>query len=192
MKSTIVNIFGTLGYASVLLQWAWSLLILTYPLITSDEIQKKFFSEPSAPKIKIAPEIHADFAPLIATVSLIITVIVIFFTIVALIKMPKKVGKTGAKITHSAANIIVANTQKQPQQKAEKWRITLSYKSIILIKFILTFLPPILLLFAPKISQMPQSIIAAVGNFCLAFSVFYWIMQYALAKIYKISPKKIW
>ena len=171
-RRIVVNIFGTLGYLSVFLQWTWTAIILLYPLFQSG--------------------CYSDAAPFIAIVSIAITAAIIVMSIITLIGLPKKIGKTGAKITHSAANVIAANTRPPKQQPAKKWKLNLSYKLIICIKLILTFLPVILLLFAPTIPKLPHQVMTIVGNFCLVVSAVYWLIQYALAKILRVPHKEIW
>ena len=192
-RRIVVNIFGTLGYLSVFLQWTWTAIILLYPLFQSEAVQKIFLPERQAPRPVVSHSgCYSDAAPFIAIVSIAITAAIIVMSIITLIGLPKKIGKTGAKITHSAADVIAANTRPPKQQPAKKWKLNLSYKLIICIKLILTVLPVILLLFAPTIPKLPHQVMTIVGNFCLVVSAVYWLIQYALAKILRVPHKEIW
>ena len=188
----LVNTFGTLGYLSLLLQWAWTAIILLYPLLQSGAIQRMLTPKQPAKPIEAHPEYYSDAAPFIAAISVIITIAVIVISVVTILGLPKKIGKTGAKITHSTADIIVAKTPPLKKHTAKKRNLNLSYKLIIGIKLALTILPAVLLLFAPQIARLPHQVIITVGNFCLTVSIIYWLIQYSLAKILHVSVKEIW
>ena len=77
-RRIVVNIFGTLGYLSVFLQWTWTAIILLYPLFQSEAVQKIFLPERQAPRPVVSHSgCYSDAAPFIAIVSIAITAAII-------------------------------------------------------------------------------------------------------------------
>lgn len=192
VRRNVVNVIGTLGYISVFLQWMWSFLIVLYPMITSNTFKQTIFYQQHPIKVDTHSDMYSDFMPFFVILSIAVTLVVVIFTVIALIGLPKKVGKTGAAITHGAANIVIKNTSPPAKAKSNRWKISLSFRLIAAIKFLLTVIPLIILLFAPYIATLPSYIINAIGNVCFAFSVFYWIVEYTLAKLLRVPKKHIW
>lgn len=87
------NTFGTLGYISLIFQWAWTGLILAYPIITQAKRDDLWLFSPSRQKTNITPIQPADFGavmPIISVLAIAFAAILIVMSIVAVIRLPKK------------------------------------------------------------------------------------------------------
>lgn len=188
------NTFGTLGYISLIFQWAWTGLILAYPIITQAKRDDLWLFSPSRQKTNITPIQPADFGaamPIISVLAIAFAAILIVMSIVAVIRLPKNVGKTGAKLTQSAADVIVpivAHTENVPKAKRKR----LSFQIIVMLKCVCTVLALALLLFARPIGQVTFPIIWAVGIFCFVCTMVYWLIQYIIARAGRVPQNKIW
>lgn len=187
-SAKVANIFGALGYMSIIVQWAWSLLIIAYPILTSDElsswVSQKTTSEPEIAELGV-------FTPAVTLIAIAATLLVMIATIVVVARLPKKIGRQGAKVTHATAHKLVpAVTRHQPLSK--KQRRIISYRLTLTIKLALVIAPLLMLGFAAPISTLTLNIIWAVGLFCASCSIIYFIIQQLIARIRGIKRDAIW
>ena len=129
--------------------------------------------------------------PIISVLAIAFAAILVVMSVVAVIRLPKNVGKTGAKLTQSAADVIVpivAHTENVPKAKRKR----LSFQIIVVLKCVCTVLALTLLLFARPIGQVTFPIIWAVGMFCFVCTMVYWLIQYIIARAGRVPQNKIW
>ena len=182
------NIIGTLGYFSVLLQWAWTILILCYPLLVDD-------NSILLPPKPIHP-IHTQAAPLsnspiMAIVALIATAFILALTVIVLAKLPKKIGQQGARVTHHAADAVIPLIIAHKALPKKKY-LKLSYRITLIIKSLLVIIPIIGLFFIPSSVPLDMTIIWYVGIFCACWSVFYFGLQQLIGITAKLPLSKLW
>ena len=169
----VANTFGTLGYLSLVIQWAWTGLILAYPIIMKAN--------------------HGDlwWLSAVSFLAIVIAIVIVVVSVVAVIRLPKNVGKTGAKLTQTAADAIipvVAHAKDVPKAKRKR----LSFKIIVALKCICTVLALALLLFARPIGQVTFPVIWATGMFCFVCTMVYWLIQYIAAQVGRVPQHKLW
>ncbi len=183
---TTANVFGTLGYLSLVMQWTWGLVIFAYPLITDpNSFIMKRDTDYTPPTITIPA------SPILAVVLAAISLAVLVFTVVTIIRLPKAVGKTGAKITHTASNLIVpAIVHHQPISK--KRRLKLSFRIVLALKLLLLTLPVASLTLAPTLEVLPHNAMLVVGALGALITLADFILQYAIATIARIPRSAIW
>lgn len=187
-RKATINTLGTLGYISGILQWTWTLIILGYPLLTADHVI--FFPKPTH-VVPITSGESVAFSPVLLVAAIASTLLVLAFTVVTLIKLPKSIGISGAKTTHTVAKAIipaVTHHKKLPK----KQYVALSYRIIITLKYLLTILPLVLLVFAPTIAELSQKIILTVGAGAAIFTLFYFTAQALLVEMLRIDKKSVW
>lgn len=182
------KIVGTLGYFSVLLQWAWTILILCYPLLVDDN------------SILLSPKpihpIHAQAAPLsnspiMAIVALAVTAFILALTVIVLVKLPKKIGQQGARVTHQTTDAIIpliVGHKTLPKKK----HLKLSYRITLVVKTLLVVIPIIGLFFVPSSVPLDITIIWYVGIFCACWSIFYFGLQQLVGIVAKLPLSKLW
>ncbi|NCD00288.1 MAG: hypothetical protein EOL95_11390, partial [Bacteroidia bacterium] len=72
MKHFFANVFGALGYMSLLLQWLWAGLTLGYPLIANEQFKTVFMPKPTTSS---APALSVTTPEPIATIFMVFAVI---------------------------------------------------------------------------------------------------------------------
>ena len=184
----LTNTIGTLGYISVLLQWAWAAIILCYPLITADHTILFPTNTPQAPATQME---FGAMSPMLLIVAAIFTLLVLALSVIALIQLPKNIGKAGTKTTHAVAKVVLP-TVTHHKELSKKRYFTLSYRIVFGIKYLMTVLPFVLLIFAPSIIGLSAKIITTVGALVLTFSLVYFSVQLLLAEVLRVDKKKVW
>lgn len=182
------NVFGTLGYLSVLLQWTWTLLIICYPLLTADHS----FLLPSQPIQPAHPSPEGlTTSPVMVVVAITVTAFVLALTIVVLIRLPHRIGLRGASITHKTANLMIPLVTKHKPLPKKKQR-ELSYQVVLVIKVLLVLLPVAGLLYIPAATPLSSLAIWSISIFCASWSIFYFGLQQLIGFLYKISLDRLW
>lgn len=185
---TIVNVFGTLGYLSGILQWAWTIMILLYPAIIGGRI----LLIPEQPHQTPAEPIEfGALTPVVMAVAAFITVLVILSTAVVLARLPKAIGRTGAKTTQTVAKAVIPNITHHKRMPKKRY-VTLSYRLIVCLKYALALLPLSLLMFAPTIEALPIRVILVIGLITASFTVGYFSLQVLLTQLLHVDKKSVW
>lgn len=187
-SQTAANAFGALGYLSLLFQWMWSLILLAYPVITDpNSTLLQHSARPTIP----SPTTQIDVNPFMAGLLIIITMIILGFAVITIVRLPKTIGKTGARLTRSTTNLILpAITHHEPIAPAR--RRLLSFKIILALKAALILLPLISLLFAPAIPELTRTAGFVVGAFCAIGSSLYFAIQYIIARLGRVKMNALW
>ncbi len=190
----VANTFGTLGYLSLVIQWAWTGLILAYPIIMKANHGDLWWLSPNCRTHESTPVQPIDFGfatPAVSFLAVVIAIVIVVVSVVAVIRLPKNVGKTGAKLTQTAADAIipvVAHAKDVPKAKRKR----LSFKIVVALKCICTVLALALLLFARSIGQVTFPVIWATGMFCFVCTMVYWLIQYITAQVGRVPQHKLW
>ena len=187
-SKTIANVFGTLGYFSLLLQWTWTLLLLCYPLLTADHS----FLLPDAPAEPFHPTNDAvTSSPITAVVAIAVTAFVLVTTVIVIVRLPKQIGKRGAQLTHQTADTIIPIVTKHkalPQKK----RRALSYRIILIAKAAFVILPTIGLVWVVAPYPLTDAAVWAIGLYCAGWSATYFVIQQAIGFFAKIDTRQLW
>lgn len=186
-RLAVVNTFGSLGYISLILQWAWGVLIVAYPFITSGAMVKRV-NHP-------VPTVSGDFGafnPLVTFIAICTALLVLIATVMTLIKLPKTVGKTGARVTHQAAAKTTKSLFKPKHAPLpEKKRIEMSHRLVLAFKLIAMVTPLAMLLFTKDI-PLDTAIMWAIGVTCAMASLLSFTFQELLARIVGVKLDAIW
>lgn len=186
--ATAANVFGTLGYLSVLLQWTWTLLLLCYPLITADH---SFFL-PDTPTEPFHPTNTAvTSSPITAVIAIAVTAFILVATVIVIARLPKQIGKRGAQITHQTADSLIPIVTKHkplPQKK----RRALSYRIILIAKATAILLPIVGLIWTESPYPLTDAIVWTIGIYCAAWSVAYFAVQQVIGLLGKIDTRQLW
>lgn len=186
--ATAANVFGTLGYLSVLLQWTWTLLLLCYPLIMADH---SFFL-PDTPTEPFHPTNTAvTSSPITAVIAIAVTAFILVATVIVIARLPKQIGKRGAQITHQTADSLIPIVTKHkplPQKK----RRALSYRIVLIAKTIAILLPIVGLIWTESPYPLTDAIVWTIGIYCATWSVAYFAVQQAIGLLGKIDTRQLW
>ena len=187
--SRFVNLFGSLGYLSLLVQWFWAFIVIFAPLLESD--LSWLFVQHGNPATS-APAVQFSFDPTLALmITTITTIMVIGGTIFAMMRLPRAIGKSSAKVTHSAADIAVDMAIRHKRVKKSQRR-KLNARTLIVIKAIATLVPIALLPLASPSIQLELNVILVIGAICAAFTIVYFCMQYVIAYLKRVDYRTIW
>lgn len=187
-RYTLTNAFGTLGYLSGILQWVWTAIILCYPIVSTNP--SPLFPAPVHHASPSTPSFGA-FTPVVFIAALLTTLLVLALTVITLIKLPKTIGTSGAKTTHTVAKAIIP-TVTHHKKIPKKQYLTLSYRIVLGLKYIMTVLPFVLLALAPATGGLSTRIIMTIGVFTTAFTLFYFSIQAILVEVLRVDKKKVW
>lgn len=183
----LVNTFGSLGYLSVLFQWSWSALVLSYPLI----VARPEFLFPKDQPLAATITTDTSLSPLMIVIALAVTAAVLAIATIVLIRLPKTIGQQAAKLTHSTAQSVVpiiAHRKKISKKKMAR----LSYRVILIIKLFLVILPLLALIFAQPIEHISIEVIWAMAAFCAILSLAYFLMQLGITQLARIDTELVW
>lgn len=187
-SKTVANVFGTLGYLSILLQWTWTLLLLCYPLITADHS----FLLPNTPAEPFHPTNTAvASSPITAVLAIAVTAFILVATVIVIARLPKQIGKRGAQITHQTADSLIPIVTKHrpiPQKK----RRMLSYRIILIAKVVAILLPIAGLVWTASPYPLTDAIVWTIGIYCAGWSATYFMIQQAIGFFAKIDTRQLW
>lgn len=181
-NAKLANIFGGLGYLSVIFQWLWTVLILL-PSILNNQMVKDFITPtPASGQAASMPRFDGD-SIIIMGIAIIFTVAILALTVFILIRLPFKLVEASKKTVDTTVRttIPIVTHHKQITQKEQR---ELSYKLKIIVKLILILLPLGMLISVFFISvPLESAIIFLIGGFFAITSLIWFIMQYFIGRI---------
>ena len=104
MKLVAANALGSLGYLSLLIEWAWVALVFVYPLAENGQLSWILGNTPPELPPPPAPIVITPFTIAIIAITVAICLVT---TIYALVKFPISVGRTGARLTHESVRAVI-------------------------------------------------------------------------------------
>lgn len=184
----IVNSLGAFGYMSNALQWLWTLIVIGYPLITSDF---SWFFPADTTRFEASP---IDIgAPSVVTIGLtvVVTLVMIAITIYCIVMLPKTIGQIGARATHKAATLIMPSiTGKKPV--SNKRRLQLSYRIIALAKLTTCLIPLLIVVVVPPSVPLANDIVIITALFCAVSTGVYFVLQMILVRLLRLQKSQVW
>ncbi|NCU37792.1 hypothetical protein EOL96_01870 [Candidatus Saccharibacteria bacterium] len=181
----VANLFGALGYLSILIQLAWSLIIFLYPFLLQGDIMPMY----TEPNVSPSPLVEEAFSPVVLVITIAITIAVLFATTIVVVRLPKAIGKTGSHFTHRTAHVLAPVLAKKPLTK--KRYSKLSAKLVAVLKLLLIIIPPLSLFFAPSIDILPRQAMIVFALFWAGCSLVCFLIQYSLAILNRLPYSRI-
>lgn len=188
-SSRLVAALGTLGYASLLMQWMWMAVVSGYALLMDkNHSWTKIQSAPAQPQ----PEMQFSLpSPLAVIIAAIITLVIIIATIYVLAKLPRAIGKTGARVTRTTSDALTPLvTNHKPV--TPKQRRVISYRLGIAIKMGLVVVPLAVSLLPYPAVPLEYRAVAAMAIIMASFSAGYFALQYLTAHLKQVDRQTIW
>ncbi len=186
-RTVVANIFGTLGYLSIIMQWLWLVVIVAHPLLSSDF---SFFL-PDKSAQPVAVPVASSPSPIVIGLVLFLTILIFAMTFYVIWKLPKKIGSQGAVATKRAATALIPVITHH-KKISKKRRMRLSYQVVLGIKLFLIIVPILGLIFAQPINGLDARAIWTVGIFCGLFSLIYIGVQQLIAALLSVKTDDIW
>lgn len=187
-KTRLVNTLGAFGYLSVLFQWLWAVVVFLPTLIDSD--LGNWVTPQSGGQS--APVFAIEQPPLILTIIVIaITVLMLVVAVIALIRLPAQVMKTGKKITHTPAEALVPVVTHHKKLSKDK-RKRLSARIVRIIKLSLCLVPFVISCSAYFIVlDLSYEIVVILAAAMAGLSLFWFGSQYTLARAWKLPEEAV-
>jgi hypothetical protein len=192
-KKITTNIFGTLGYISILIQWLWVMLAYGPAMLNTQFFQDQLMPKP-APEKPIQPITPQDDSSwIMAGLAVLITVLVLLLVIFIVLKAPIAIAKTGKNITHKTTDKIVPLVTHKKELKARERR-RLTMRILISIKLIGAVLSFLIILPAQLIDslEIDFAILLFVASVSAGFTVVAFVAQHLLARYFKLNSKDVW
>lgn len=191
-KRRVSNTFGALGYLLCFLQWFWSIMLY----FSTIQSVAAFFSSSSTRPAEQVPNLTVTLPrPLEIVIFVIVTVVLIGFTVYALIRTPinviKKSSRAVRKTSESVAPIVVRS---QHIKDTKQNHNILTSRLMLLIKLLLIALPLLLAILSKLFEVLPISyIVALIISVGLAgLSTLSFGLQYLVAILFRISLSQLW
>lgn len=183
-----INVLGSLGYLSLLLEWAWVALVFVYPLVETGKLSWFLPDSPIALPPPPAPTVVTPFTMILIVVTVTLCLVA---TIYALFKLPFSVGRTGARVTHVSAELVIPRLTGHKKLSRTRLR-RLSFRLIVAIKAILIAVPFVLTLFLPSVSNLPRDVIWIILTVLGFWPLLYFGLQTFFTKLLKLDPILVW
>ena len=190
ISTKVANVFGSFGYFSVIIQWLLFVAIIIFPLLEGSGARQWFL-----PGSTTNPTTHSMTINLPAGVQVAFGVAAVIFCLLIIIyaiyAIPRRIGKTGRKITQTSAATVIKHVHHGPLNTEQAAHLTLS---VTWTMKIIAIILPLALLFLPLDAALPltRPMVMTLGMVCAAFSMFWFGLQYITATIARTDPKHIW
>lgn len=194
-KKVFVNFFGSLGYLICAVQWLW--VVLLYFSVVQTIIEFVAPADNSA-KVDITPLVpvaHTEPTVFMILLAVVTIIIVIALSVYLIYKVPTTVVKTSKTAVQNTASFIAPIVIKnQHKKESKKLKIQLTTSIILVIKFIIVFVPVILAyvykyfddqILNPKYALISSAVLALFG-----FGFF--TIQYMFAWFLKVKNQELW
>ncbi|MBC7512353.1 hypothetical protein H7142_01675 [Candidatus Saccharibacteria bacterium] len=169
-------LLGT-GYISLIFEWLWVVVVGVPPLIKTGAFD--ILMNPTDTSTTISTETVA-ISPLTTIAVGAITMILLAFTVVVLIRIPKAIVETGERIVHQAAEVIVPVVTHHKPLPAKKRRM-LSRRVMCSIQISASVLPALISLILPANEELSRPIIITVTLWLAALCLLSFLAAWATA-----------
>lgn len=191
----LVNTIAVLAYLSIIVQWLLAVLPFVPGLIRSD-LFKTYLSNHDSPAQQspsaeaVIPEI---FSVLFIIIAIFLAVGVLVAGIIAISRIPAVVGKSGAKLTHSATEAVLPVITHHKKITAKNRRL-LTARIVFDIKLALVVIPLLLALISPvdALQTMPRDVFIFIAAILAAWSLILFCLQIVVARILRVDLSRIW
>jgi hypothetical protein len=194
MRERIINVLGSLGYISLVLQWLWMCVAVVIPYIASDTSLRTLFI-PS--KNESTPSAVQSTTPLIpewlgVIIGAVVVVLGVIMTIYALYTLPRAIGRGGKTVTTKSATYVSHHIPHQKplpprKQKQFEWHMTW------LIKAVLCIVPAGIVMIPFDLPQsLPHHIVTLTGIIAAACTMLWFLLQYCFARVWHIATSRVW
>lgn len=187
--SRTVNIFGSLGYLSVFIQWLWISMIIAYPYLEDGTFSRLL--QPSQSQSASTP-VSFEIPLLIALpITILVTIVIIVVMVVTLVRLPKAIGKTSSVAAHLATDRAASYVSKHTHMRVVDEK-KLSYRALIILKCAAVLLPLAISFVQLPRTPLEYTLVIFVSALIAFFSLVYFGLQYLFARLARVNPVTIW
>lgn len=150
------------------MQYFWALLVLLPALIESGLLESLFSSEgQNAPVFELPP---IAMSPVVGLFIAVIMAALLLGTLVAIIRAPKAIVRTGDLIVHRATRIAVPAVTHH-KELSKKRRVVLNRRVTFLVQVVLALLPLCASPFLPEIEDVQKEVVLIVSALLAVLSL---------------------
>lgn len=189
-KLAFTNAFGVLGYLFGFGLWAWAAIIYLAPVITSDYFENMVISDPS-PEQTITTPASGEMPFAVVILALLVTAAVLAMTVVAIVRAPSRLAKTGKDITTKAAASTIPLVQRG-RKLPEKEKSVLTAKLVKVFKLLIVTLPVLASFIGLAVDlALPFELVIFINCSLAIMSILWFGLQYILAQALGIDAKEL-
>lgn len=185
-KLAFVNAFGVLGYLFGFGLWAWAVIVYLAPVITSDSFEDMVIPEPP-PEQTVTTPISGEMPFAVVVIALLVTATVLAMTVVAIVRAPSRLAKTGKDITTKAATSTIPLVQRGKDLPAKEKNV-LTARLVKIFKLLIVTIP-VLASFVGLIVDLPLpfELVLFINCAMAIMSILWFSLQYMLAQALDIN-----
>lgn len=189
-KLAFVNAFGVLGYLFGFGLWAWAVIVYLAPVITSDSFEDMVIPEPP-PEQTVTTPISGEMPFAVVVIALLVTATVLAMTVVAIVRAPSRLAKTGKDITTKAATSTIPLVQRGKDLPAKEKNV-LTARLVKIFKLLIVTIP-VLASFVGLIVDLPLpfELVLFINCAMAIMSILWFSLQYMLAQALDINDKAL-
>ncbi len=192
-KILTLKTLGVLGYLALTVQMLWLVVAYLPDIMASDAGRSILLPEPLSQHITTTPPPQLEIPSSVAIVIAIITVIgIVGITLFSLYRLPSTIGKAASKTVHKTSDLLLP-TLTHHKKIPKKRLFVLNRRIELILKLSVSLLLTLPLLLMP-VTQLYLSSLAIlyIGLFLLTVTTAWFLIQFALAIIWKIDHKLYW
>lgn len=189
-KLAFVNAFGVLGYLFGFGLWAWAVIVYLAPVVTSDSFEDMVIPEPP-PEQTVTTPISGEMPFAVVVIALLVTATVLAMTVVAIVRAPSRLAKTGKDITTKAATSTIPLVQRGKDLPAKEKNV-LTARLVKIFKLLIVTIP-VLASFVGLIVDLPLpfELVLFINCAMAIMSILWFSLQYMLAQALDINDKAL-
>ena len=177
LRTKATKILLGIGYISLIFEWLWVVVVGVPPLIKTGAFD--ILMAPADTSTTIPTEAVA-ISPFTTIAVGAITLILLAFTVVVLIRIPKAIVETGERIVHQAAEVVLPVVTHHKPLPAKKRRV-LSMRVMRSIQISAVALPALISLILPANEELSRPIIITITLWLAALCLLSFFAAWATA-----------
>lgn len=193
-KTGLANFFGGIGYMFLILEWMLVALAYFYWIQSLSFVQDFKNHNP----VPIAPVVDApsnDGSLIYLIIGGVITAFMIGLAIYAFIKLPSMVIKATKRVVHTSAEFTTPTAlHVQHKKDTKKNRKMMTPRLVFIFKGVFIILAAVLMLLSQllPVQKLEFSLMLISGLWLLGFSAVCFMLQYVLARLFRVDARQLW
>ena len=187
-KKLIANSIGSIGYVFLLVEWLWAVIIIGYPLFSSDF---SFFVPPAPPPATTPEFTYGSFQPFVTFVAIATSILVLTLAVITIVQLPKTIAKQGKKTTQGIAKKVIPHVTPKREQTTKRI-IVLTTRLAYALKCGAIAIPLVALAVVPNTTSLSTELTVIVGGFFAVITAASFALQSLIAYALRLPQKYLW
>lgn len=193
-KTGLANFFGGIGYMFLILEWMLVALAYFY-WIQSLSFVQDFKNHNPVPVAPVVDSPSNDGSLIYLIIGGLITAFMLGLAIYAFIKLPSMVIKATKRVVHTSAEFTTPTAlHVQHKKDTKKNRKMMTPRLVLIFKGVFIILAAVLMLLSQllPVQKLEFSLMLISGLWLLGFSVLCFMLQYVLARLFRVDARRLW